>query len=71
VKDAIQGESRKQGTDIYCDWTGSARQALQLDRGTSNVVLYDRAGRVAFSASGALSEARREELVRLLRSYVE
>lgn len=71
VKNAIQKESHKQGTIIYCDWDGSIRTTLGLERGRSNVVLYGRDGRVLFSEAGALSEERRRALIGLLRTEVE
>ena len=70
VKDAIQDESHKQNTDIYCDWNGAARGALGLEQGTSNVVLYDRDGRVVFASRGALTPPRRTELLSLLRAQL-
>ena len=55
VKDAIKTESNKQNTVIYCDWNGSARDRLALRRGQSNVVLFDKGGKVLFSAAGTLT----------------
>lgn len=68
VKDAIQSESEKQGTTIYCDWSGGARLALGLERGASNVVLYDKDGKVLFAHAGPVPEARRAELIALLKA---
>ena len=68
VKDAIKSESRKAGTVIYCDWSGAARDRLAVKKGVSSVVLYDKSGKVAFSASGTLSAAQRKELVGLVRA---
>jgi hypothetical protein len=70
VKDAIQDESHKQHTDIYCDWDGGVRGALGLEQGTSNVVLYGRDGRVVFASRGPLTDERRGELIALLRSQL-
>ncbi len=70
VKDAIRDESHKQHTVIYCDWDGGVRGALGLEKGTSNVVLYGRDGRVVFASRGPLSDPRREELLALLRSQL-
>ncbi len=70
VKDAIQDESKKQKTVIYCDWDGHVRRGLKLQKGTSNVVLFGRDGRVSFSHAGALSPAQRNELIELLRREV-
>jgi hypothetical protein len=68
VKDAIQDESHKQGTLIYCDWDGAIRGALRLEKARSNVVLYGRDGKVIFAASGPLGDARRDQLLALLRT---
>jgi predicted transcriptional regulator len=71
VKDAIRDESRRQGTTIYCDWTGAFRSTYQLRRGASNVVLVGRDGRVLFAAEGAVSAGERTRLFNLLREQVE
>ena len=71
VKDAIQSESKKQGTRIYCDWSGDFSKALSLQTGTSNVVLYGRNGRLLFAKAGRLSAAEIQQLIGLLRGEVE
>jgi hypothetical protein len=71
VIDAIREESRKQGTTIYCDWSGSFRDTLQLRRGVSNVLLLGRDGQVLFAAEGSVSKEGREQLVGLLRAQIE
>jgi hypothetical protein len=71
VKDAIREESKKQGTTIYCDWSGSFRAAYQLRRGVSNVVLVGRDGRVLFAAEGAASRPQRKRLIKLLQEQIE
>lgn len=71
VKDAIRDESEKQRTVIYCDWSGSFRQSLGLNKGASNVVLLDATGRVLFARAGTLSPEERQELFGLLRAQVE
>lgn len=71
VKDAIRQESRKQKTTIYCDWNGSVRKSLGLTRGTSNVALFGKDGGVRFFHAGQMQEARRKELIRLLRAEVD
>lgn len=71
VKDAIKGESHKFNTVIYCDWDGAAQRTFGLRRGTSNVILYGKDGKVIFSHEGALSEAERHEALELLRMQVE
>lgn len=71
VKDAIQDESRKQNTVIYCDWDGSFRKAFGLVRGTSNIVFYGRDGRLRFAHAGALSANQRKSLIAHLRTEAE
>lgn len=70
VKDAIQSESRKIDAPIYCDWDRSVRRRLGMRGGTSNVVLYDKNGKVVFAHEGALSKEQRETLINLLRSQI-
>jgi hypothetical protein len=71
VKDAIRDESRKQGTTIYCDWSGSFRGAYRFHRGLSSIVLVGRDGHVLFAAEGVVSADQRQRLVDLLKSQVE
>ncbi len=71
VKDSIREESRKQGTTIYCDWSGSFRGAYGLRRGLSSIVLVGRDGHVLFAAEGAVNAEQRNRLVELLKVEVE
>lgn len=71
VKDAIREESRKQGTTIYCDWSGSFRSAYSMRRGVSSVILVGKDGRVLFAADGAIGAPDRKRLVDLLRKQIE
>jgi len=71
VKDAIREESKKAGTAIYCDWSGTFRGAFKLRAGTSNVVLVGKDGVVLFAAEGALKPAARKRLLDLLKEQVE
>ncbi|APR83592.1 Hypothetical protein A7982_08941 [Minicystis rosea] len=71
VKDAIRDESKKQGTTIYCDWSGAFRKAYDLRRGVSNVVLVGKDGRVLFTAEGTVPAASRKRLIAMLREQVE
>jgi hypothetical protein len=68
VKDAIKEQSQKLGAPIYCDWDGKARSSLGMTRGTSNVVLYAKSGAVAFAHAGPMPEAKRKELIALMRA---
>ncbi len=70
VKDAIQSESNKFGTLIYCDWSGAARASLRLKKGVSSVLLYDRSGTLAFSHEGPMPAVKRAAAMALLREAV-
>ena len=67
VRDAIRSESVKLGTPIYCDWNGQVRDTLALEAKRSNVVFYGKDGRVLFSHAGTLPDAKRKELVKLMK----
>jgi hypothetical protein len=71
VADAIKQLSRRFGTDIYCDWDGSFRAALGLHRGSSNVLVIDRSGRVTFAHAGRMTVVDRSAALDALRRAVE
>jgi predicted transcriptional regulator len=71
VKDSIREESRKQGTTIYCDWSGTFRGTYRLKSGVSSIVLVGRDGHVLFAAEGAVSAGERARLLDLLKGQVE
>lgn len=71
VKRAIRDESQSWGTPIYCDWDGTAQRALSVQRGSSQVILFDKGGRVAFAHTGPLDATQRNQLLALLRGQVE
>lgn len=71
VKDAIREESKKVGTTIYCDWTGSFRKAFKLTKGKSSIVLVGKDGKIAFAGEGKLSTEDRKKLLALLKAQVE
>ncbi len=67
VKDAIREEEKKSGTTIWCDWDASFRKALALGKGTSNVVVIGRDGKVKFAVQGALSKEQRGDLATIVK----
>ena len=71
VKDAIREESRKQGTTVYCDWSGAFRATYRLKSKTSNVVLIGRDGHVLFASQGVVSVAERRRLIDLLAAQLD
>lgn len=70
VKDAIQSESVKFGTPIYCDWNGAMRSSLKVKKGVSSVLLYNREGKLVFSHEGPMPPAKRQAAIALLREAV-
>ena len=68
---SVQKQSLATRTNIFCDWKGAIRDALQLTRKTSNVVLYDQGGKVVFAHAGALSSEERAKLFALLKALVD
>ena len=70
VQDAIRGESKKFGTNIYCDWKGTFRTMYGMTKSASNVVLLGKNGKVLFAKSGALDEAARKKVIALLQTQL-
>ena len=67
AKNAVKEKSSEFHIPIYCDWNGAVRSAFDLRRGTSNVVLYGRDGRVVFAHAGNMSADTRREAMNLLQ----
>jgi hypothetical protein len=67
---AVRSESRRIGTEIYCDWNGELREKLQLKPNLSSVILLDRNGKVIFAAEGSLEPGEQERLLALIKSEV-
>lgn len=68
VRDAIREASAKAGLTVYCDWNGSFRERLGLEKETSNVVVLGKDGVVKFARTGALSADERASVVRLVKA---
>ncbi len=68
---SVQKQSIATRTNIVCDWKGTVRQALGLDGNTSNVVLYDKDGKVVFAHAGAMTADQRALLFALLKVQVD
>ena len=71
VKDAVRDASKKQGTTVYCDWTGDLRSAYHFKDGLSNVVVVGKDGHVAFASEGVPSGADQKRFFEALRVQVE
>ncbi len=70
AKNELQKWSNKVGVTMYVDFTGAAAQAFAFTKALSNVVLYDKDGKLLFAFAGPLPEPKRRELVSLVRSQV-
>ena len=68
---SVQKQSLATRTNIICDWKGAIREALGLTKKASNVVLYDRSGKVVFAHAGSLSPEQRAVLFAMLRDQVD
>ena len=70
VKDAIQSESTKFRTTIYCDWNGGIRGKLGLKKGASSILLYSRDGRILLSHEGPMPAEKQKALIAMLKAEV-
>jgi hypothetical protein len=68
VEDAVRKETKKQGTKIYCDWTGGLRSAFKLKNEVTSVVMVGKDGRIAFSMEGVPAGKEQQRLVEMIRS---
>jgi hypothetical protein len=67
VEDAVRKETKKQGTKVYCDWSGGLRSAFKLKNEVTNVVMVGKDGRVAFALEGVPAGKEQQRLVEMLR----
>jgi len=70
VKDAVREETKKQGTTVYCDWTGGMRTAYKLKNEITSVVMVGKDGRVAFAKEGVPAASDQKRLVEALNAAV-
>ncbi|MDC3961659.1 YtfJ family protein [Polyangium jinanense] len=71
VKDAVREETKKQGTTVYCDWTGGMRSAYKLKNEITSVVMVGKDGKVMFAKEGVPAGADQKRLVDTLKAAVE
>jgi hypothetical protein len=64
---AIREKAAETGSDIFCDWDGTFRNAFGIRADTSTVLFIGADGRVRFAAQGTLGADAREQLIGLLR----
>jgi len=46
------GNTKKEGTAMYCDWNGKMSSDYKMQADVSNIVIIDKSGRIRFFASG-------------------
>lgn len=69
---AVRAVARRVNAEILLDWAGALQAPpFSLVRGASNVVLVDRAGRVAWKHAGPVEGPVRAELFRALEAVLE
>ena len=71
VKDAVRKETQKQGTTVYCDWTGGLRTSYKMKSDVTNVVMVGKDARVGFAFEGVPAGAAQKRLMDALRAEVE
>jgi hypothetical protein len=68
AKNAVRTKARKLGLPIFCDWSGKFRKLFRMDRQTSNIVVIDPSGKVAFAAAGEIDAKSKRKLLELVGS---
>ncbi len=71
VNDRVREETKKQGTTVYCDWTGGLRSSYKLSKEITSVVMVGKNGRVSFAKEGVPAAADQKRLVEALRAELE
>lgn len=70
VKDAVRDETKKQGTTVYCDWTGGIRLGFKLKKEVTSVLMIDKDGNVAFAFEGIPGASDKQRLEKALRANI-
>jgi len=71
VIDAVRKETQKQGTKVYCDWTGGMRSAYKMKNDVTNVIMLGKDARVAFASEGVPAAADQKRLFDSLRAEAD
>ena len=66
-KRKLREHSRKEGTTIYCDWSGKMASAYRMKDDVSNVVIIDKAGIIRSFTSGDVMAEQIDDAKKLLK----
>jgi hypothetical protein len=67
-KRKLREHSRKEGTTIYCDWSGKMASAYRMQDDVSNVVIIDKGRIVRSFTSGEVTAEQVDEAKKLLKA---
>lgn len=67
-KKRLREYSRKEGTTIYCDWSGKMASAYRMMDDVSNVVIIDKAGIIRSFTSGEVLPEQIDDAKNLLKA---
>ena len=70
AKGELRKWSNKLGIVVYSDFSADVRTRLQLEKGLSNVVLYDAQGNVLFAHAGTVPPEERKHLIELIKEQL-
>lgn len=63
VKDALRSAGNKAGITVWADWSGGGRTSFSATSSTSNIIVLDAAGRVAWASTGKLTTVQEDDLL--------
>ena len=69
-KRKLREHSSKEGTTIYCDWSGKMASAYRMKDDVSNVVIIDKAGIIRSFTSGEVMAEQIDDAKKLLKALV-
>lgn len=68
---SVRDESKKQGTTVYCDWTGNLRKGYKIPDEKTGVILIGKDGRIAFGSDGIPTAENQKRLIEKIKAEVE
>lgn len=66
-KRRLREHSRKEGTTIYCDWSGKMASTYRMQDDVSNVVIIDKGGVIRYFTSGEVIPEQVDDAKKLLK----
>lgn len=71
VQDAVRKETQKQGTTVYCDWSGGLHKAYKMKDDVTGVVLIGKDAKVRYAFEGIPTGTEKKRLVDALSAEAE